>query len=104
MQVFKYEQARGSGFRCQDACDFAVKPEDGRDVNEFFCTVKFQQEGDDEEHEFDVYPGFPPLKVEKNTQSNRGSLFFPFDSCVSLVRVHKRYGVGGCLRQGANAS
>ena len=74
LQIYKYEKAGGSGFRCQDSCEFAVKPEDDRDVNEFSCTVKFQQEGDDEEHSFDVYPGFTPLKVEKNTCCSKRSL------------------------------
>ena len=73
LQIYKYEKARGSGYRCKDACDFAVKPEDGRDVNGFCCNVKFQQEGDDEEHSFYLNPGFTPLKVEKNTW---GSLFY----------------------------
>ena len=83
VQIYKYEKARGSGFRCQDACDFAFKPEDGRNVNEFSCTVRFQQEGDDEEHSFDVHPGFTPLKVEKNTRSSTGSLLmFSFCVCV----------------------
>lgn len=59
LQRYEYEK----GFRSKDACDFAVKPEDGRDVNGFFCDVKFQQEGDHKEHSFYLNPGFTPLKV-----------------------------------------
>ena len=64
-------KASGSGFRCEDACDFAVRPEDGRDVNAFSCIVKFQQEDDNEEHSFDLYPGFTPLKVEENKKEKK---------------------------------
>ena len=75
LQICKYEKARGSGFRCEDACDFAVKPEKSRDVNGFSCTVNIQKEGDDDEHSFDLHPGFTPVKVEKNTFNNRRSLY-----------------------------
>ena len=88
LQIYKYEKARGVGFLCQDAYDFAVKPEEGRDVNAFSCTVKFQQEGNDEEHLFDAHPGFTPLKVEKNTRSSMGSLLmFSFCVCVCVIYV-----------------
>jgi len=73
-QIYRYEKARGSGFRSKDACDFAVKPEDGRVVKAFSCEVKFQQEDDDQEHSFSVYPGFTPLKVERLICCNSKSL------------------------------
>jgi len=68
-QIYKYENAR-SGFRSIDACDFALKPEDGLDVNEFSCWVKFQQEDDDEEHSFYLNPGFTPLKRQSIRRSS----------------------------------
>ena len=60
-------RANGNGFRSKDSCDFAVKPEDGRDVNGFSCMVEFQQEGGDDDHKYSIYvnPGFTPLRVEK---------------------------------------
>ena len=67
-------------------------------MDEFSCTVKFQQEGDDQGHLFDVHPGFTPLKVEKSTRGSMESLliFFLFcDLCVSLVRVHNWDAFGG---------
>jgi len=73
-QIYKYEKARGSGFRSKDACDFAVKPEDGRDVGAFSCEVKFQQEDDDQEHSFSVYPGFTPLKRQSIHRSSEEGL------------------------------
>ena len=69
MQVYNYRRANGTRFRAKDPCEFAVKPEDGRDVNGFSCIVKFQQEDGDDDHEYDIYlnPGFTPLRVEKST-------------------------------------
>jgi len=75
LQIFNYEKSR-SGPRCVDACEFVVKPEDGLDVNAFSCWVKFKQEVDDEEHLFYLNPGFTPLKVEKSTFCDRGSLYY----------------------------
>ena len=65
LQIYRYEKSKG-GSRSIDACDFVVKPEDGLDVNDFSCWVTFQQEGDHEEHQIYLNPGFTPLKVEKN--------------------------------------
>ena len=66
-------------------------------MNGFCCNVKFQQEGDDEEHLFDAHPGFTPLKVEKSTRGSMESLliFLFCDLCVSLVRVHNWDAFGG---------
>ena len=53
-----------------NACDFAVKPEDGRDVNGFCGLVKFQQEDHVEEYSIYLNPGFTPLKVRLSTCFN----------------------------------
>ena len=69
VQVYYCGRANGNGFRSKDSCDFAVKPEDGRDVNGFSCLVEFQQEGGDDDHKYSIYvnPGFTPLRVEKRS-------------------------------------
>jgi len=69
-QIYKCGKARGSGFRSTDACDFAVKPEDGQEVEGFRCNVKFQQEDDDQEHSIYLNPGFTPLKRQRTRQSS----------------------------------
>ena len=76
VQVYNSGRANGTGFRSQDFCDFAVKPEDGRDVNGFSCMVKFQQEDDHQEYSIYLNPGFTPLKVEERICNSRGSLDF----------------------------
>ena len=75
LQIYHYEEF-GRGSRSRDACEFVVKPEDGLDVNGFSCWVKFKQEHDDEEHSLYLNPGFTPLKVEKSTFCDRGSLYY----------------------------
>ncbi|XP_020610357.1 netrin receptor UNC5A-like isoform X2 [Orbicella faveolata] len=62
MQIYHYEKGSRNGFRTNNACDFAVKPEDGRDVDGFSCIVKFQQEGHIQEYSIYLNPGFTPLK------------------------------------------
>jgi len=66
LQIYHYDRATGNGFRSKNACEFAVKPENGRDVNEFSCMVKFNQEDDDREYSIYLNPGFTPLKVEES--------------------------------------
>ena len=70
MQIYNYQIAYGNGFRSINACDFAVKPEDGRNVNGFSGFVNFQQEGQAEEYSIYLNPGFTPLKVSLSTCYN----------------------------------
>ncbi|RMX52941.1 hypothetical protein pdam_00010931 [Pocillopora damicornis] len=65
-QVYIYDDSHGGRFRYKDACAFAVKPVKGREVEEFSCSLSFQQEGHDTEHAIYLNPGFS--LVEKSVE------------------------------------
>ncbi|XP_078343251.1 uncharacterized protein LOC144628987 isoform X2 [Oculina patagonica] len=69
-QIYIYEKVNGNGFRSKDACDFDVKPEEGRDVNGFSCIIKFQQEDHPQEYLIYLNPGFTPLKRQNIRKSS----------------------------------
>ena len=64
--MYIYDDSHGGRFRYKDACVFAVKPVKGREVEEFSCSLSFQQEGHDTEHAIYLNPGFSLVEVILN--------------------------------------
>ncbi|CAH3155234.1 unnamed protein product [Pocillopora meandrina] len=73
-QVYICDDSHGGRFRYKDACAFAVKPVKGREVEEFSCSLSFQQEGHDTEHAIYLNPGFS--LVEKSVEPGKARTHF----------------------------
>lgn len=70
-QIYRCGKAHGRRIPFADACDFAVRPEEGRVVKGFSCKIEFRQDGDDVVHEIYLNPGFRPLKKLEPVNSPR---------------------------------